>query len=187
MMGNVGVASQLSLRPEEAGQLRRAVAAVARGQARHPAQTSVEVGVSGGAPSERFLCLVKIDGEGGGEVRLLDEMNGRGPEQRELRAGSDEAARIFGRLESLLPEFEPNRAPGFVPDSLVGFVIVRAGELENRTCFAVSSAPFETRAARGLVPIAAMDDSLRVDPEQVPSGVIQLFEEMTRLARELIH
>lgn len=175
MQTDADVTVRPPLRGDELGYLRDAIArpGVPAGGGAHP---SVTIGVSGGAPSERYLLTMQLDGSGEGRFRYLDELAGPGEQKRDFSASPADTARIFGLLEPLV---EPAPRTLFDPDSLVGFVTLRAGSLECRTVFPVWEAEDAAPAAR--VRLAAADQSLCVDPRQTPDGLTDLFAEMSSL------
>lgn len=174
------------LHPADIGALRDAVARVAEApeSAPAPADTvaSVTVGVSGGAPSQRYELVVSLNGTGEARYRFLDEMR----QQRERRdeqffVSPEETARIFGLLDRFVT---PPPRELYTPDSLVGFVTVRAGRLEAQTRFPV-------REARGgvtpesAVRLGATDEALHVEPGKIAEGftpvLTRLFGAMSSL------
>jgi hypothetical protein len=163
------------LRVEEHDAVRAALAGAARRAPGEP-PVSVTIGVSGGAPSERYLFMVRLNGAGEGQFRFLDEVTKREEPEVGFRVPAQDIARIFGLVEALV---EPMGRELYDPDSLVGFVTVRAGKLESQTRFPVHEAGGGGPA--NTVALPATDDALRVDPQQVPDGLTSLFAEMTSL------
>lgn len=165
------------LRDDQVEQLQQAL--MGGGENLPGPDTSVTIGVSGGPPSQRYVFMVRLDGEGTCEYRFQDDLGGRAPEQKTFSVPSGEAARIFSLLEPLV---RPGSKQLFDPDSLVGFVTLRAGRLESKTIFPVWE-PEEDTAGRGTVALPTTADALLIDPEQAPEGLADLFAEMTSLTR----
>jgi hypothetical protein len=165
------------LRDDQVEQLRREVRR-ARNQPGQEPDTSVTIGVSGGPPSQRYVFMVRLDGGGTGEYRFEDDLGGREPEKKTFDVPAEEAARIFGLLDPLV---EPGRKQLYDPDSLVGFVTVRAGKLESKTIFSVWE-PGEDRSGRGTLELPAAGGPLLVDPRETPDGLTALFDVMSSLA-----
>lgn len=188
-MTNYGAAAaRPALRAQDFSVLQRAIDDAAAGVRTLPEPLVLTVGVSGGAPSERFLYTVKLDGAGRGEYRLVDELNDQELVSAPLTVGDDDVARIFGLLRTTAV-LEPARPHTFPPDALVGFVTVRAGKAESRTLFPVLDAAPGADEDTQLVALPSEGEALRVDPDQVPGELIAVFGAMTAIARSarLVH
>lgn len=178
MASRAGVAIQGPVLPEDKAGLRRAIAGAAERSGER--STSVTIGVSGGMPTERYLCEVTLDAGGHGSYRLVDELNDRSRPEASFRVDLDDAARVFEILQSV-PILNGESLARFVPDALVGFVRVRAGELEQRVFFPVwENAPGEEPDHAHALPL--MGDRLRIEPHAVPWGIPHLFHEISAVA-----
>lgn len=178
------------LQDADIGALRRAIARV-RDPGEHadpgPADAdepvSVTVGVSGGAPSERYLFMVRLQGTGRAEFRFLDEVGDRRERAQEFHVPPHQTARIFGLLEPLVA---PRPRSLYTPDSLVGFVTLRAGRLETQTTFPVHETP-PGDAGEAMVELRTADDVMHVEADEMagelPSLLAELFAEMSSLVQ----
>lgn len=181
MVNSTLVTSHPFLSTKHVGALRQAIDAVAEGH--HLTQAPcLSVGVSGGAPQERFLYSVAIDAKGHGEYRLVDQMKGRPAVNAEFRVPGRDITQLFKFLRTT-EVLDRAQAKQFTPDSLVGFVSVRHGEAENRILFNVwDRAPDGWKDPR-WVSLHIEAAALYVDPETVPNGLVQVFENVSAAAR----
>lgn len=133
--------------------------------------------VSGGAPGDRFEYRAEVAGGGRGEVRVLDEISGRQEENHGVAVEAAQVARLFELAASDEVLNTEHPAPRFVPDSLVGTLVVTDGDAEKRIHFAVDSESGRVRPpAEGDIAFSPADAGLVLRQEYTTPGVRSLVE-----------
>lgn len=132
--------------------------------------------VTGGAPGDRYEYRAEVTSAGHGNVSVLDEIQGFREEDSAVVIEPDQVQDLFARAaaEEVLNIDHPT--PQFVPDSLVGTLVVTDGVVEKRIQFAVDSQSGRAREP-GEADIALSPASgLVIRQEYATPGVRALVE-----------
>jgi hypothetical protein len=145
---------------------------------------AVDVRIAGGAPGQRLQFEASIPGRGAAQVSHLDELNGVREEfSAEVRA--EELRALAGRVDvEALMGLPPNADERYVPDSLVGSVVVVAGSTRITLWFPVA----EEAMAAGSEVAVRFDPghgALVVRADAVPAGARPVLEQVAAVVDRL--
>jgi hypothetical protein len=132
--------------------------------------------VSGGAPGERYSYEAEVTGSGQAAMRVLDQISGRDERGDELTLGSAQVDDLFRRAASAEVLTGENPHPSFVPDSLVGTLIITDGQIEKRIHFAVDTESDRPREPAGPDVTLLPSAGLLVRNEHASQGVRSILE-----------
>ena len=132
--------------------------------------------VSGGAPGDRFEYRSEVTGTGRAEVSVLDEIRGRREQNHDLVIEPEQVEGLFERAASNDVLHVEHPVPQFVPDSLVGTLIVTDGDAEKRIHFAVDSQSGRAREPGEADMSLSSAAGLVVRQEYATPGVRSLLE-----------
>jgi hypothetical protein len=126
--------------------------------------------LTGGAPGQRLKEEVEIAADGPARVSVHDEMRMKPSEQASSTIKPNEVQELYQMLEQGLDSLTPASEARFVPDSLVGSIILEVG---NKTATFYFLADESERAALGATLSAPI------------SRAIQRFDQMEKRLLEL--
>lgn len=120
-----------------------------------PEDMKVTFRIAGGLPDQRLEEEVTLSGRGEAEVKAMDMLESKPTEKVHATLPQEEIQAAFQKIKLSLDSMVPRSEACFLPDSVVGSVVIEIGDEKTTMFFPVDSA--EKTAGREAVPSPVSD------------------------------